>query len=324
MNAHNAAVWYQTGQGQLSSNRTEEAIGSLRKAVLNDRQNSRYLLALARALAVGGLGEEARVALLRLRETTPEDPEINLELARLAAKEGDRSSAVRYYHHALYGIWQGPQGEEKRRTVRVELIHFFISRRERERALSELHALNTEMPETPDAQAEIGRLFLETGDAATALKSFTQAIRLDPHNAIARAGAGEAWFQMQDYARAVPHLETALPAFTGRERDRLHSLLETAQTIVTNDPLGPGLSSAERTRRVQSGFDQVVQRLEGCGLPALRTEAETLRPQLSTQRLAVLEFISRAEQAAARSCGEPSGLDRAWLLIARKRVGAEP
>ena len=85
-----------------------------------------------------GHTREASQALLQLRESTPENAEINLSLARLEAKGGETAEAVRYYHNALYGRWTGSQVDEDRRKVGVELVRLLLDHQDRSGALSEL------------------------------------------------------------------------------------------------------------------------------------------------------------------------------------------
>jgi tetratricopeptide (TPR) repeat protein len=102
MSVRDAVEWYRRGLGQLDAGHAEDAIDSFRRATVKYRDEKRYALALARALASTRQYEAARRALLALREAAPEDPDINLQLARLAADRQDVTEAIRYYHHALY------------------------------------------------------------------------------------------------------------------------------------------------------------------------------------------------------------------------------
>ena len=59
----------------------------------------------AAGLAADRQGDAAGPALLAVRESTREDPEVNVPLARLEAPDDDVAGAVRYYQTALYGSW---------------------------------------------------------------------------------------------------------------------------------------------------------------------------------------------------------------------------
>lgn len=342
MDARVAAVWFREGEEQVRAGKMEKAIDAFRKATSNDRDNREYIVALANALAAAGHNEEARQALLRLRESAPENAEINLHLARLAAKRGDAAEAVRYYHNALYGRWSGGQVDQERRKVRIELIHFLLDHQQRSGALSEALILGAEIPEgDAGAQTETGQLFLEAGDAQHALKHFMHAIALNRNDTTALAGAGNAAFQLGDYAQARRYLEAALAQGLNSQAARQH--LAVTKMILANDPLAPHLTREERNRRVLVDFDQSLRRLQSCldqhsgkkdapssALDALKADAVAMQPKLQPRNLrrdpellrAGMELIYKIEEATRVNCGEPAGLDRALLLIGRKHGGA--
>src|ERR1051326_7555520 len=144
LNISVASTWYRLGQQELKGGNPPKAIEFLRKAATNDHDNPEYALALATALAADGHTEEARQGLLRLRMSSPESGEINLNLARLAAGQGMMAEAIRYYHNALYGIWPADQLSGQRTSVRTELVRFLLNSGDTSRALSELLILRSE------------------------------------------------------------------------------------------------------------------------------------------------------------------------------------
>jgi len=342
IDAREAAAWFAKGEEQLRTGDTRGALDSFRKATSRDRDNRTYVLALANALAATGHSEEAGQALLRLRESSPENAEINLYLARLAAKRGDVAEAVRYYHNSLYGLWSGRQIDQNQRQVRVELIHFLLDHQESSRALSEVLVLATEIPDDdPAGQTEVGQLFLKAGDAQHALKHFVSAIALDRNNSAALAGAGNAAFDLGDYVAASRYLGAA--SAQGRSSESDQQLLDTAKMILSNDPLAPHLAREERNRRVLVDFGQSLRRLQSClnqrssktnstssGLEQLQADALAMQSKLQMRNLrrgpellrAGMELISKIEETTNASCGEAEGLDRALLLIGRKYRGA--
>ena len=103
------AAWYVAGEHHLASGRTESAIRALRRATAINRDNRTYRLALAGALAADRQDDAARQVLLGVRESTPEDPEVNVQLARLEARHDDLTGALRYYQNAVYGTWSADQ-----------------------------------------------------------------------------------------------------------------------------------------------------------------------------------------------------------------------
>src|SRR5215470_12313141 len=98
MKINEAAYWYDEGEQQLREHHADAAVIAFRKASLIER-NRVNTRSLAQALAEDGRYAEARELLLRERETAPDDPEINLDLARIAAKEQDVPETIRYLPH---------------------------------------------------------------------------------------------------------------------------------------------------------------------------------------------------------------------------------
>jgi predicted Zn-dependent protease len=184
-NARDAAEWFRRGQAELHEGRVADAIEAFHRARARNRDDTTYSLALAHALAATRQDAAARRVLLTLREATPEDAGINLELARLSAADGDGTQAVRYYHNALYAPW-APENEDTRRAVRMELIQLLLRQGEAKRADAELLALSAEMPDDHALHAEVGRLFEEAGDHQHAAEHFAHAAAHPPRRRTAR------------------------------------------------------------------------------------------------------------------------------------------
>jgi tetratricopeptide (TPR) repeat protein len=314
---------------------------SLRRASVRDRDNPKIALALAQVLAARNRDDEARTALQRLSETSPAEPEVHLELARLSAKGGSVPDAIRHYHEALNALPNGKDDEGRRRRIRTELVRFLLDHDQRGPGLSELIVLAVDTPSNAEAHIEVAGLFLNAGDVARALEQFREASRLDKLSGPALAGAGEASFLLADYESARRYLERAVEQ--DPSASKAAQLLETTRLIQSANPLAMRLPSGERMKRLLAGLDQAAKRLDRCldpgtGLSAsqrpdleqLRTEVESMRRALdatSRNRDPELvqngaELVFRVEEAASRSCGEPAGLDLALLLIGRKHGGA--
>lgn len=334
LRVRDAAAWYNAGQGQLAAGRTGSAIRSLRRAAAIDRDNRSYRLALAAALGADRQDEFARQVLLGIRESTPEDPEVNVQLARLEARHDDMTGTVRYFQNALYGSWRIDQGDA-RRQVRVELIRYLLARGERGRAISELLVLEGNLPDDAGLQTEAGQLFLDAGEPGRALERFRRALRLDPRNEAALAGAGEAALQAGDYTSA-----RRLLGAIKSPSSRLLELRETNDLVLTADPLRPGLSLPQRRERVMSGFTRALQVLDDCSakqppnndaLGVLRSEAMALQPALPLAKLrrtpesidVAVNLIYRIERQTVDACGPGSPYDRALLLIGKRHL-ADP
>jgi Flp pilus assembly protein TadD len=336
-NAHIAAYWYRQGERQLKEGKPEEAIASLREATTNDHDNRGFAFALAQALGATNRDDEARLALLRLRESAPESPQINLQLARLSARSHDLPEALRYYHHALYGLWAGEKVDEQRRQVRLELIHLLLDHKERNRALAELMALSTDAPRTAEVQLQLGQLYVEAGDVSNALQHFAQAAQMDSGNRAALSGAGETAFQLGDYKTAEGYLSRATAL--DNSATRAAQLLETTRLIQSSDPLTPRLSRPEQVQRLRAAIGQSVRRLQQCTGNAqtgpaqdpLLLQAETMLPRVTPENLredpellaAGADLVLKIEETTSQTCGKPVGLDEALLLAGRKHGAGE-
>lgn len=336
MKTNDAASWYSEGERQLRQEHLDAAVTAFRNASLIEH-NRVYARSLAQALAAVGREAEARELLLKERETAPEDPEINIDLARLTAKEHDVPETIRYYDNALYGIWAGPNIDLQRRLVRRELIEFLITQHARDQTLAEILALAAQLPNTVGAKIELGRLFLQNGDPEHALSNFRAALRTQPDNQVALQGAGNAAFQLRDYSQARRHLWLLI-----NPSQREAQMLNLATLAIQNDPMELRLTYVRRKQRVLFDFNQAGQQLRQClaqksGSPeaqALQSVADhqaDLKRKLmaATQRDApeltfqVLDFVYDAEETISRSCGPLQDLDSALLLIAEKNRGTE-
>src|SRR5947208_1180216 len=78
-NAGDAATWFARGREDAARGETEAAVDAFRRALAKAKDSREYSLALARALERSGSDDAAERALLRLRESSPEDSDVNLE-----------------------------------------------------------------------------------------------------------------------------------------------------------------------------------------------------------------------------------------------------
>lgn len=334
MTLRDAAEWYRRGRAQMEAGRLDQAVDSFRRATVRDRNEKQYVLALADALTSQRDFEPARSALMTLREASPEDPDVNLLLARLAAKRLDVTEALRFYRNALYSPWRSDQAGT-RRQVRIELIRFLLERGQPSRALSELIALSADIPDEPGARLDVARLFAAAGDHRNALDQFQRALRLSDENAEALAGAGQAAFELGDYALARTYLRRA----PDRTAD-VQSTLELVDLVLSNDPLAARLGSAERRRRLTTDLDHARDRLSAClaqngGTAAAGSDGEAVQretqaylDQMQQQRIldqdtveAGVDVIDRIERVVTDRCGPGTRLDQALLRIGRQHPG---
>ncbi len=332
-----AVLWFEAGQEALQSGSVEPAVMTLRRAVLRDPENREYRLALASALATSGLDDEAKRVLLILREAEPEDPETNVQFARIEARGADADSARRYYESAIAGLWR-PEDAEERRTVRLELIDFLVARQERERALSQLLALDANLPADKDVQVQVGRLFLSAGDPRQALDRFVSALDVDPEDGPALAGAGESAFELADYVEARRYLSAA-----PEDDEGAAALREVTELVLASDPLEPRLSVRARSERLLLAFERASASLAICladpsvagrdSLEMLQVEAVDFDAAVAEQRPGDLrdlidegvDLVYRIERSIELRCRTPiTPLDRALLLIGRRHGFEQP
>lgn len=332
-----AAMWFETAQDAVQSGSLEPAVVGLRRAVSRDPRNRQYRLALARALAESRLDDEAKRVLFILREAEPEEPETNLQFARIEARGSDADASRRYYESALAGLWQ-PERAEERREVRLELIDFLLASGERARALSELLVVEANLPADAAVQVKVGRLFLNAGAPRQALDRFVAALTADPDDGSALSGAGESAFALGDYPAARRYLDAA-----PQGDQRLGELREVTEFVLVGDPLAPRLAANERRRRLLAALKQATQSLEIClvgslvdpraDLESLRTEAIDFEATVAAQRrgdirdfiddgVDLIYRIERSIEPGCRSLTTP--LDRALLLIGRLRGFEQP
>lgn len=334
MHRRNAAEWYRRGHQHIEAGRIDDATDAFRRATVGHRANKVYVLALARSLALKGDHDSARAVLLTLRESAPEDPEINLELARLAGARQDVSEALRFYQNTLYAPWS-PDQTGTRRAVRFELIRFLLTHDQLGRAQSELLAATTDLPDDLAHHLEVAQLFADAGDDRRALTHFEHALRLAPDDGKALAGAGQTAFRLAQYSLAQRYLRRA-PA----NEEGVQDARAVVDVLLSRDPLAARIGSTERRRRLAANFSYAQQRLTTClaqrtGGPSggdevtLQSELQSfegqLKPRATLDQDAVesgVDLIDRVERYVVQRCGPPSALDRALLLIGR-RPGAE-
>jgi Tfp pilus assembly protein PilF len=328
-----ARAWYTLGERALQTHDTEGAITALRRATAKDPSDSTYRLALASALMASHQDDAARQVLMDLREQEAEDPQTNLQLARLEGRRNDVTAASRYYTNALAALWK-PDQTGAQRQMRTEFIEFLLNHGERDRALSELLVLEASLPADLPSQLAAGSMLLTAGDAHRAADHFARALRLDPNNRLALAGAGESSFLLGDYLSARRYLK-----LINGDTERLEELRTLTDLVLDNDPLAPRLQMTERRRRLADDLAQVVRRIEAC---QLRNPAERLDPRVdletplaeargfeatlrarntlssSDQIDAGFDIVYRAVGVVDRACGSPELLDRAVRLIGQR------
>ena len=329
------------GERDLQTGRAGRAIEDFRSALAFDRDNSVYQFRLAQALEAEGRFDEAESYLINLWERQPQNGMVNVQLARLAVHRDAMSQTLRYYHNAIYGIWDS-QPDENRRAARLELVEFLLQRNARAQVQSELIAMPAGLPPDPWLHLKVAELFRKIDDYENGFAQFRQVLQLDHGNVEAAAGAGEAAFELGRYRTAVRYLESAVAA--NRKDEVSRNKLNTANLVLASNPFRPNVSMEERKRRVQNAFRAASAHLNDCieargestghgaaenSIEKLHNRQTDLGPKLRGRTFndpdfqeSVMDFVFEVEEQTA-DCGSPTGLDQALVLIGRNREGAE-
>jgi len=338
---------YAQGLAAASAGRYSDAIAAFRAALTCDPTNSQYQLSLARALRDSNDPrrlDEAESYLLALWQRSPQDAAVNLALARVAAHRGSVEDAIRYYHNAMYGVWNSDP-DANRSRARIELIQFLLKKGATPNAESELMALSTSLPPDPSAHTETAQLFEQAQDYSNSLIQYREVLHLEPSNSAALAPAGEAAYHAGNYTTAQRYLQAAVNA--NPQDAKARELLATTDLVLRNNPFRSHISDAERNRRIAAAFNQAEKRLTEC---AKMTEVDLNEPAASTAsplvdlqqrwkathpdlgRLrsaaetdlpdAIMDVVFQIEQQTGAICGPPQGVDLALLLISQKREAA--
>jgi tetratricopeptide (TPR) repeat protein len=354
-----ARRWFNAGQQALSASQPQTAIADLRSALFY-KNDDLYRLRLAEALAQANYTDQAKAYLLNLWEERPGSSNINLELARVAAQQHNTADAMRYYHGAIFGVWDSDAIEHRMET-RLELIRFLLQQNQTSSAYGEITSLAAGIPpDNPQMHVVAGDLFTRTGDSASALTQYEMALKNDPHSFAALAGAARAAFASGKFRRAKQHLNAAMREHP--DDSEMTKLLEQTDLVLASDPLERHLPREQRVQRTLTAFNQAGVRLDQCGEPVslspsltakkisnsadsnsvtantnraaqdlapLATEWNNLRPSMNARSLSLksdlienaVDLVSRIEQAADKSCGPPAGLD--WALLQLANYGSE-
>ncbi len=337
-----AQEWYSRGDDALGAARLEEAVSDLSTALAYSHESFRVRLRLAEALAAGHHVRQAQAYLQALWDEQPGNATVNLELARIAAGSGEAADAIRYYHGAIYGLWNSDP-IRNRRDTRLELIHFLLARGAKQQAEAELIAVAADLPRDANVLVQVGANFLEAGDPRRALQEYLAAARLDRHNEAALLGAAQAAFQNQQYAAAARYAAQALDL--NPKDATAEELRRTSELVLAMDPAAPRIGFAEAARRLARAFEQAQSRLESCaagngiplkspfGEPAPQnplaldyTDLLSLKSRVRSSVLrrepdlldTAMDVVYRSEADAQQQCGTATGPDAALLLIARQ------
>jgi tetratricopeptide (TPR) repeat protein len=324
--------WFERGNRELKNNQSAAAIEDFRTALLYAPENWDYRLHLAEALTLANRTNQAFDYYLSLWQSNPRNGPVNLQLARLTARAGQKSEAERYFNGAIFGDWSD-HAAEHRRDALFELVNFYLENGDTGQAESQLLILSTILPEDAISHTRVADLYYRVGDDQRALSQYRQAMQINPRYLPAVRGAGEAAFLVGDYHAAQNYLGRVL-----REDDanaEARKLLGVAQTVLSLNPFEHGIPESEKVRRSLRVFEIAGKRLQSCNVARGTTEfsfhASLLeawkkwRPNANYSYLTrhadgidtLFDFSATIEKQTQSLCGEATSQDTALLAIAR-------
>ena len=331
--------WYLRGENALNANQPEEAVEDFHTALVYARDNTTYQMRLAEALVKARRQAEAGVYLRSLWVSQPGNGNVNLQLARLSANAHNVPEAIRYYHNAIFGVWEGSP-ETHRRQARIELCEFLLGEGERNAAESELIALQADLPPQASLHTQAGLMFAQVEDYRHALQEFQQGLKINPKQPGAAAGAGEAAYQLADYPQAHRYFQRALEI--NPKDQEVTQKLQISGLVLQLDPFQRRLSQDERGKRTIAAFQQALSHLKQCAqsrgvnlqsqqdsgpFASIYSTVINMQPKVTRQNLRrnpdlitnVMDLVMQMEETAQQSCGTPPPPDQALLMISHTR-----
>jgi tetratricopeptide (TPR) repeat protein len=346
-----AARWKRRGEDALKHNNAPAAVYDLRTSLGYGQQDDPGTeIGLAEGLAEIGTPrslQEAAVYLNTLWEKQPGNGNINLQLARVLARQGQVASALEHYHAAVYGVWEG-HGAVQGRQARLEMVRYQISLGRYNDARGELLIAAGNDTSTPTLMEAAG-LLAEAHFPADALHLYQEVAARRPVVLQALEGTGQMAFLLARYRTARTYLDRALNASNAAhplmDRALAEKNLRIANAVMAIYP-SPELPQRERLRRVVRAYELARKRYMACAngtsgqsngpqngraqienndqMTALGNRWQSARPRLTVAALvdsaqleqATMQLVYDTEQVTERACGEPTGEDEALLRIA--------
>ena len=342
------AQWSSRGRDALKAGKPNDAVDDFRTALTFEPNDLDDELQLAQALAAAGRLDEASNYFLNLWEARPGEGYLNLQLAKLARKKGDKPEAIRYYRAAIYGSWQG-DGVRRRRETRLELADYLASQGDTAGARTELMIAAGNAPEREDLELAFGDRLRAIGDTADALTYYRKAIQEDPVRETALERAGRAAYTLGKYKESAELFGRAIVK-AKRKNDAakltdLTLLAENSKKLVALN-LSRELPAVERTDHLLAARAIAQKRMQSCvaqlsgTAPNARAERNVILPpdmaalrnrwmaagkadgRTALEHDASLEdalgnLIFDTERETAHICGQPEGDDALLLMLAR-------
>ena len=325
-----AEAHFQEGNTLLAEGQNRKAVSEFREALSYSHDSFEYRLALALALIKVGDISEAEAHLTELGETDPTSGVVNLNLARIAARQGEFQEAVTDYHRAIYGHWASDP-EQNRIQARFDLIAFLASRKANKEAIGELLQMAVDVPDDPALKNRIGNMLLEYGAPANAADVF-QDVLSEHADAAAYFGLGRADFSMANYSAALSVFRRA--ARLQPDNEDIRQRLALTGQIISLDPTVAKLSSLERYLRSRQLVNKALAALEQCTgsedevLPdtfaSLMAEARRTSPRREGETPRLISLAEQLWQARAKVCPSTPQKDEPLAYVLEKIAKQTP
>src|ERR1700690_1902813 len=290
--------WFAKGDASFRSGDAASALSDYRNALLYNPGNPAFQFHLAQALGGTGRDEEARAYLTSLLSESPGSGQINLELARIAARAGSKSmpEALRFYHAAIYGVWD-TDPIATRWQIRREFCDYLLDNHAMNQAEAEIIALaDNTSTDNPAEQKVAANLLLRAQMWSRALQQFENLLAHDPRDDDSLAGAAICEFQLAQYSRAMQYFDR-LPRERRLEPD-LAKPYETTRDVVNSSPFLPGLSVNDKAERTAKALALAIANANACAhgnaaIPLGSPPASALQVALATSNRMAADWTER-------------------------------
>jgi tetratricopeptide (TPR) repeat protein len=328
--------WRASGERALKNGNPNEAVEDLHAALEYAPDNRDIEIELATALAAANRDLEATAYFNSLLESQPGNGQIHLQLARLAAKDGNATMAEEHYQSALDGTWEG-DGYLRRLAVRLELAGYLINRKDYVKARTELLTASGNASNAAQTQLTIAGMMEQAQDPLDAVVIYRA--QMERRNAPLEAfeGAGRTAFALDRFTdardaltRAVAHPDFA--AKSNAERQTIHQMLADSDRILALSP-DPNLSVRERAGRIENNAKIARARLAYCfantsaagELADLQSQWQQVPANVTVRALeqdpqleqTTMHLVYDTEEQTAQLCGAPAGDDALLLKLAQ-------
>jgi Tfp pilus assembly protein PilF len=255
--------WLARGTSALQNGQPEAAIDALRSALAYSPGQESIEIDLAEALASAGHTQEAAAYFSTLEESEPGSGILNLQLARLAERQGSTAQALEYYRRALYGTWEG-DGVLRRREVRIELTRFLLARSLYDQARNQLLIAAGNTPEDDSETAlSIAPLMEAAQDPTNALRLYKSVLAHQPSSLAGLEGAARTAYSLGHALEAKQYLERALNAPGVQALEQYRDLLRDSNRLLALYP-SPTLGLRARSERILADREIAKERFDNC------------------------------------------------------------